>query len=116
MFGISIFEFIIILIIIILIFRPTDIPILIKDLYKMFLKLKNFFIKAKQELKSFNNSLGIDDIEKNLKEQGDEIATIIDIYGKEHQVKNLSEIRKDLSKEEINKEIFKSNSSNIEKT
>ena len=45
MFGISFFEFIIILIVIILAFRPSDIPNLIKDAYKIFYKIKISSIK-----------------------------------------------------------------------
>ncbi len=46
----------------------------------------------------------------------EEITTIIDICGNEHQVSGLDEIRKDRSKEEIALEIEQYNQSNKTKT
>jgi Sec-independent protein translocase protein TatA len=114
MLGISFFEFIIILIVIILAFRPNDIPSLIKDAYKIFYKIKNFLHKIKIELEKFNKSLGINEIEEDLNKRQREVKKIIDIYGKEHEVLNISELRNDMKKEEIDSEIKKENKKNLE--
>lgn len=112
MFGISFFEFIIIIIVIILAFRPADIPNLIKDIYRAVFKVKNFFYKMKAELRNFNKSLGIDEIEQELDKSHKEVKKIIDIYGNEHQVSGVNELRSDMKQEEIDQEITKENKKN----
>jgi len=112
MFGISFLEFIVILIVVILAFKPSDVPNLIKDIYKFIHKVKEFFYNMKSEVKKFNKSLGIDDIENNLQKSQKEIKKIVDIYGNEHHVEGISELRKDLKNKEIDKEITKENKKN----
>ena len=45
----------------------------------------------------------------------DEATVIIDIYGNEHKVPNIQEIRPDLSLEEVEEEVKKMNDQNFKK-
>jgi Tat protein translocase TatB subunit len=120
MFGISFEEFLLIATIGVLIIGPKDFPEIARNIIKTFAKAKNAIDKTKAELSLLGKEIGIDDIknevtieianEKAKIEQ--EITTIIDIYGDEHQVSGVGDIRKDKSKEEIDAEIAEYNQAN----
>lgn len=120
MFGISLGEFFVILLVAILVIRPKDFPDIARNIIKAIAKGKNILDKAKSELNLLGKEIGIEEIkneiaveianEKTKIEQ--EITTIIDIYGNEHHVSNIEKIRKDKSKEEIDLEIAKYNQEN----
>jgi Sec-independent protein translocase protein TatA len=120
MFGISLGEFLVIATIGVLVIGPKDFPDIARNIIRAVAKGKNIIDKTKAELNLLSKEIGIDDIknevaieianEKTKLEQ--EITTIIDIYGNEHQVSGLDEIRKDKSKDEIDLEIAQYNQIN----
>jgi Tat protein translocase TatB subunit len=124
MFGISIGEFLVIAAIGILVIGPKDFPDIARNIIRAIAKGKNIIDKTKAELNLLGKEIGIDDIKNEVAIEianekakiEEEITTIIDIYGNEHQVSGLDEIRKDRSKEEIALEIEQYNQSNKTKT
>ncbi len=123
MFGISLVEFLAIITIGVLVIGPKDFPEIARHIVKTIAKAKNIIDKTKNELNVLSKEIGIDDIknevaieienEKSKIEK--EITTIIDIYGNEHQVSGLDEIRKDKNKEGIDLEVTKHNKANSQK-
>ncbi len=124
MFGISLGEFLVIAAIGILVIGPKDFPDIARNIIRAIAKGKNIIDKTKAELNLLGKEIGIDDIKNEVAIEianekakiEEEITTIIDIYGNEHQVSGLDEIRKDRSKEEIALEIEQYNQSNKTKT
>ncbi|MFT6331689.1 MAG: Sec-independent protein translocase protein TatA [Lentimonas sp.] len=124
MFGISLVEFLFVLVLAVLIIGPKDFPEIARYLIKIFARIKHFIVQAKNEMGAISKELGIDKIRNeveveiaseinNQKEQiEDEITTIIDMYGNEHQVPNIQELRNDKGKDEIEKEVKELNEKN----
>ena len=124
MFGISFGEFLIIIVIGVLVIGPKDFPEIARHIIKGIAKAKHIINKTKVELNILSKEIGIDEIKNEVAiEMANErakiekdITTIIDIYGNEHQVSGLDEIRKDKSKEEIDLEIADYNKTNTQNT
>ncbi|MES2678173.1 MAG: twin-arginine translocase TatA/TatE family subunit [Pseudomonadota bacterium] len=120
MFGISLGEFLLILVIAILVIGPKDLPEVARYLIRAIAKTKQLIAKAKAELDVLGKEIGIDEIKNEIAIElanektriESEVTTIIDLYGNEHQVSDLSEIRKDKNKDEIEQEISELNQKN----
>ncbi|MCE3255342.1 MAG: hypothetical protein K0R25_836 [Rickettsiaceae bacterium] len=120
MFGISLTEFLLVLLVAILVIGPKDFPEIARYIIKTIAKIKNLIARAKAELDVLGKEIGIDEIKNeiaielaNEKARTEkEITTIIDLYGNEHQVYGVEEIRKDKNKEEIEKEVAELNEKN----
>ena len=120
MLGISLVEFLVIIFLGIAVIKPKDFPDIAHNLIKMIAKGKGIIAKVKTDLNAFSKEIGIEEIknevavemanEKSRLEK--EIVTIIDIYGNEHQVGDVDEIRGDRVEDDIKKEIDKYNSIN----
>jgi sec-independent protein translocase protein TatB len=120
MFGISLNELLIIFIIAILIIGPKDMPEIARQITRLVIKGKHLIAKVKDDLDELGREVGIDEIrnevaielanEKSRLEK--EVTTIIDIYGNEHQIYGVDEIRTDKNKEEIAKEVEELNQNN----
>ena len=124
MFGISLGEFLIVIVIMLLVIGPKDFPEIAHQIIKIIAKAKHIISKAKAELNIIGEEIGLDKIknqvaielanEKAKIEQ--DVITIIDIYGNEHQVQSDNIARKDKGREEIKKEIAQHNLINSTKT
>lgn len=120
MFGISLSEFLLVLVVAILLIGPKDFPEVARYLIKAIAKTKHFIAKTKAELHLLGKEIGIDEIKNEVAVElanektriEKEFTTIIDIYGNEHQVYGVGEIRKDKNKEEIAKEVLELNKKN----
>ena len=120
MFGISLGEFLLILIIAILVIGPKDLPEVARYLIRAIAKTKHLIAKAKAELDVLGKEIGIEEIKNEIAIElanektriENEVTTIIDLYGNEHQVSGLHEMRKDKNKDEIAKEIAELNQKN----
>ena len=120
MLGISLVEFLVIIFLGIAVIKPKEFPDIAHNLIKMIAKGKGIIAKVKTDLNAFSKEIGIEEIknevavemanEKSRLEK--EIVTIIDIYGNEHQVGDVDEIRGDRVEDDIKKEIDKYNSIN----
>ncbi|MFT6077214.1 MAG: Sec-independent protein translocase protein TatA [Myxococcota bacterium] len=120
MFGISLIEFLFLAIIAFFIIGPKDFPEVARYLIKIAGKIKYFIAKSKDELGILGKEIGLDEIRNEMAIElanqktkiEDEMTTIIDMYGNEHQVSGINKIRKDKNKEEIEKEIEELNLKN----
>lgn len=121
MFGISLGEFLLILAIAVLVIGPKDLPEVARYIIKAIAKIKNLISKAKFELSALGKEIGVDEIKNEIAIElanekskiEEEVTTIIDIYGNEHKVPAIDEIRKDKTKEELKKEVEELNESNL---
>lgn len=119
MFGFSLAELLICLIVALFFIRPKDLPQIARFLGKTIFKAKKIINDLKKQFKEMEEELGIEDLKQELNQgiaqakiedenEEDNSTTIIDIYGQEHKIKNIQEIRPDLTIEEIKAEIKKS--------
>lgn len=115
MFGFSLAELIVVLLVILIFIKPQDLPEIAHFLGKAFYRLKRFYQQLKTSFQEIEKEFGIDDLKHELNrgiaEEAskikEETTVIVDIYGNEHQVKNLHEIRPDLNDDEIKNELAK---------
>ena len=113
MFGISLGEFLIIIAIMTFVVGPKDFPEIARQIIKIIAKSKHFITKAKAELNVLGAEIGLDEIKNEVAIElanerakiKQEITTIIDIYGNEHHISDIDQIRTDKNKEEIEQEI-----------
>lgn len=120
MFGISLAEFLLILGIAILVIGPKDLPEVARYFIKAVAQIKHLIAKAKSELDILGKEIGIDEIKNEIAIElasektriENEITTIVDLYGNEHQIHNLDAIRKDKNKDEIAEEVKALNKQN----
>ncbi len=120
MFGFSLAELIVVILVTLLFVRPQDLPEIAHFFGKIYYRAKRLISDIKLYLKETESELGLkelkDEMEKGISEEKskleDDLTVIVDIYGNEHKVNKLSEVRPDLSKEEIAQEVDKLNSEN----
>lgn len=121
MFGISLAELLVIIIISLIFISPKDLPEIARYLAKIIIKARRIFEEAKKELKTIGNQIGLDEIKNEVEmelmkdkiKKDQEPVTIIDIYGNEHQIHGIEELRPDKTKEEIREEIKNYNQNNF---
>ncbi|MFT5703127.1 MAG: Sec-independent protein translocase protein TatA [Rickettsiales bacterium] len=120
MFGISLAEFALIGVVAIVIIGPKNLPEVARYLIRSVAWAKHLISKAKGELDVLGKELGVEEIKNEIAIElasektriEDEFTTIIDIYGKEHKVSGVEQMRGDKSKEEIDQEIAELNIQN----
>jgi len=120
MFGFSLAELIVVFIAIIIFIKPADLPEVAHFLGKAIYRLKRFYNELKSSVKDLEKEFGVEDLKQEL-ERGiaeekskleDDMTIIVDMYGNEHRVPNISEMRPDLSKEALDEEIKSHNEKN----
>ncbi len=122
MFGFSLAELFLVLLIAIIFIKPQDLPEIAHFVGRLYYKARKLIDEIKMQLKKIEKEWGLSDIKDELNRGiADEkikaeteikkIHKIIDIYGNEHEV-NAHEVRDDLSKDEIDAEIQKYNDLN----
>ncbi|MDA0901822.1 MAG: hypothetical protein O3B09_00215 [Proteobacteria bacterium] len=109
MFGISFFELTIIAILALIIIGPKELPELVRGAIRFGIKIKKMIKQAGEESGLIELK---EEIERDMAELEEETTTIIDLYGNEHKVKNVSKLRGDKSDEELKAEIAKYNKIN----
>lgn len=118
MFGISLSEFLLILVILVAVTNPKDIPGIAKYLAKIFFKAKDLLNGAKNEMQKISKEIGLEELKKQaeaeIRKEQEELkkTIIIDMYGNEHEVYDVARIRGDLPKEDLEAEIEKHNEAN----
>ena len=123
MFGFSFAELLLVLIVVLLFIKPQDLPEIAHFFGKVFYRGKRLYNEIKKSLKEMEKELGVEElkheINRGIAEEKakveEEMTVIVDMYGNEHRVPNLKEIRHDLNDEEMKKEIEKFNSENSKK-
>lgn len=125
MFGFSLAELILVLLVAIIFIKPQDLPEIAHFFGKLYYKARKLIDDLKIQLKSVEKDLGLDELkheinrgiaEEKMKIEGakKELTKIIDIYGNYHEV-NVEALRDDLSDEELKAEIAKYNEMNSTK-
>ncbi len=121
MFGLSIAEVILVLLIAVIFIRPSDWPEIAHFVGKMLFRGKKMLATVKSSFAELEKDSVIGEIKSELsrgmaseKTKEDDSSIIIDIYGNEHVVSDLSQLRSDLNKAQITSEIELANKSNLE--
>jgi Sec-independent protein translocase protein TatA len=123
MFGFSLAELIIVLLVALFFIKPQDLPEIAHFFGRLYYRGKRLIGELKQSFKEMEKELGVDNLKHELNrgiaeeksKLEDEMTVIVDIYGNEHQVTNVHEIRPDLSKEDVEKEVKTLNQQNQKK-
>jgi Sec-independent protein translocase protein TatA len=121
MFGFSLAELIVVFLVILIFIKPQDLPEIAHFLGRAFFRLKKIYKDLKITFRELEKDFGIDDLKQEINRGiadeaskiKEETTIIVDMYGNEHHVKNLHEIRPDLKAEELAEEIAKSAISSI---
>ena len=126
MFGFSLAELFLVLLAILIFIKPQDLPEIARFVGKAIYHGKRFYQKLKHSLTDLEKEFELDSLrhevnqaiasEKLKHEDGEEDATIIvDMFGNEHRVNNIKEIRSDLDEEKLKQEVEESNAINKSK-
>lgn len=111
MFGFSLAELILVLLVALMFIKPQDLPEIAHFIGKIFYRGKRLYNEVKTSLKDMEKELGVDDLrhelnrgiaEEKAKLEEDEMTVIVDMYGNEHQVPKVSD-EKLQEVEELNK-------------
>jgi Sec-independent protein translocase protein TatA len=121
MFGFSLAELILVFLVALIFIKPQDLPEIAHFFGKIFYRGRRLISELKQSFKEMEKELGIDDLKHELNrgiaeekaKLEEEMTVIVDIYGNEHRVANVRNVRPDLTKEEMAKEIKKLNDENL---
>ncbi len=122
MFGFSLAELLLVCIIALIFIRPKDLPEIAHFLGKVFYRGKKFFSEIKKQFKEVEQDLGLNEIkqeinrgmaEEKAKSEDHESTVIVDMYGNEHRVSNVHQIRSDLTQEQVTEEVKKLNEENL---
>ncbi len=117
MFGFSLAELLVVLIIAFIFIKPQDLPEIAHFIGRLYYKGRKLVNDLKNEFKEVEKELGLEDLKHEInrgitdeKIANDSKTTtkIIDIYGNEHEI-DPDHLPSDLSKEEIETEIKKYN-------
>lgn len=124
MLGFSFAEIILILLVIIIFIRPKDLPQIAYFGGKLFYKLKNLFFSLKKTCLNMLDDFGLQDIKEEMnrgiseeksKYDSKKPTIIIDMYGNEHEVHDINDLRSDLANADLQNEIAKENKKNAKK-
>jgi sec-independent protein translocase protein TatB len=128
MFGFSLAELLVVGIVILIFVKPKDLPEIAYFLGRVFYRCKRYLSDFKDKFTEIEKDLGFDEIKKELNRAkiseelsnnkidfDEDESIIVDIEGNEHRVKNINQIRSDLSKEKIQEEIATLNKINSQK-
>jgi len=126
MFGFSLAEFILVIIVAIIFIKPQDLPELARMLGKIVAEIKKIYqnllaqfkeLSQQEEIanltKEFQQQVSLSEKQKPIQKTTTTETVIIDMYGKEHIVSNIFEVRPDLSSEEIEQQVNNCNQENI---
>ncbi len=123
MFGFSLAELMIVLLVILLFIKPQDLPEIARFVGKAFYRLKRLYHELKKSLREMEKEFGLeevrDEFNRAISEEKakleDDTTIIVDMNGKEHRVPNITNLRSDLNEDELQKEIKRSNEVNSRK-
>ncbi len=127
MFGFSLAELFLVLLAILIFIKPQDLPEIARFVGKAIYHGKKLYQKLKNSLTDLEKEFELDSLrhevnqaiasEKLKHEDGEEEEStiIVDMFGNEHRVNNIKEIRSDLDEEKIKKEVEESNALNKSK-
>ena len=123
MFGFSLAELFLVLLVVLIFIKPQDLPEIARFVGKAIFHGKRLYQQVKGsltqlekefELESLKNEVNQAIAEEKLKyhDENEEQTIIVDMYGNEHYVANLKNLRNDLSKEDLVNEVERNNKIN----
>lgn len=123
MLGFSLAELFLVLLVVLIFIKPQDLPEIARFVGKAIFHGKRLYQQVKGsltqlekefELESLKNEVNQAIAEEKLKyhDENEEQTIIVDMYGNEHYVANLKNLRNDLSKEDLVNEVEKNNKIN----
>lgn len=120
MLGFSLTELLLTFIVALIFIRPQDLPEVAHFFGKVFYRGKRLFRDLKKSLKEMEKEFGVGDLRQEMQrgiaeekaKLEEDVTVIVDIYGNEHQVSNVQEIRPDMTSDEMREEIKKLNEEN----
>ena len=127
MFGFSLAELFLVLLAILIFIKPQDLPEIARFVGKAIYHGKKLYQKLKNSLTDLEKEFELDSLRhevnqaiaseklKHEDDENDDSTIIVDMFGNEHRVNNIKEIRSDLDEEKIKKEVEESNALNKSK-
>ncbi len=100
--------------------KPQDLPEIARFVGRTYYKAKTLWQELKKQFKEMEKDLGIEDLKNEMHvaiaqekaKSEDEVVTIVDMYGNEHRVGDLTKIRSDLTADQLKNEVEKHNLQN----
>ena len=124
MFGFSLAELFLVLLAILIFIKPQDLPEIARFVGKAIYHGKKLYQKLKNSLTDLEKEFELDSLRhevnqaiaseklKHEDDENDDATIIVDMFGNEHRVNNIKEIRRDLDEEKIKKEVEENNALN----
>lgn len=125
MFGFSLAELIIVLLVALIFIKPQDLPEIAHFFGKIFFRIKRFYSDLKVSLKEMEKELGVDELRDELNrgiaeekaKLEDGVTVIVDMYGNEHSVPKVSDDKlqevEELNKKNSEKKSVSPNSGDV---
>ena len=127
MFGFSLAELFLVLLAILIFIKPQDLPEIARFVGKAIYHGKKLYQKLKNSLTDLEKEFELDSLRHEVNQaiaseklkhedaEEEDSTIIVDMFGNEHRVNNIKEIRSDLDEEKIKKEVEESNALNKSK-
>jgi len=127
MFGFSLAELFLVLLAILIFIKPQDLPEIARFVGKAIYHGKKLYQKLKNSLTDLEKEFELDSLRHEVNQaiaseklkhedvEEEDSTIIVDMFGNEHRVNNIKEIRSDLDKEKIKKEVEEGNALNKSK-
>ena len=127
MFGFSLAELFLVLLAILIFIKPQDLPEIARFVGKAIYHGKRLYQKLKNSLTELEKEFELDSLRHEVNQaiaseklkhedvEEENSTIIVDMFGNEHRVNNIKEIRSDLDEEKIKKEVEESNALNKSK-
>lgn len=124
MFGLSLAELLVICLVALIFIKPQDLPEIAHFIGKVIFRGKKTYNDLKKHFKEIENDLGFEELKHEInrgiadeksKLEDHDTTVIVDIHGNEHVIRNIHELRSDLTKEEMQEEVQKLNDENLSK-
>jgi Sec-independent protein translocase protein TatA len=127
MFGFSLAELFLVLLAILIFIKPQDLPEIARFVGKAIYHGKRLYQKLKNSLTDLEKEFELDSLRHEVNQaiaseklkhedvEEEDSTIIVDMFGNEHRVNNIKEIRSDLDEEKIKQEVEESNALNKSK-
>ena len=124
MFGFSLAELFLVLLAILIFIKPQDLPEIARFVGKAIYHGKKLYQKLKNSLTDLEKEFELDSLRHEVNQaiaseklkhedvEEEDSTIIVDMFGNEHRVNNIKEIRSDLDDEKLKQEVEESNALN----
>lgn len=125
MFGISLVELLVLLVVFIIFIKPQDLPEVMRFVGKIIYKLRKIYHQSKDSFDGILKNIGFEELKKEIdrdileegKKLEEDFTVIVDVNGNEHKVpnSNIKQYNPHLSDEQLKDEVTKLNQKNTKK-